>query len=63
MNEPVVRYSPEGAVLLTCELSTHQAVVITLASQAALDAREKNQTLIYVCEELIFSYLPVTNSH
>ena len=46
MNEPVVKYSPEGAVLLTWELSTHQAVVITLASQAALKC-----ILKWACEE------------
>jgi hypothetical protein len=41
MKEPVVKYSPDGAVLLTCELSTHQAVVITLASHAALEKCNK----------------------
>ena len=30
MNEPVERYSPVGAVLETCEASTHQADVTTL---------------------------------
>lgn len=39
MNDPVVRYSPDGAVLLTWELFTHQAVVITRASQAALQRK------------------------
>ena len=45
MKLPVVKYSPEGAVLLTCELSTHHAVVITLASQAALEEIHKHHTI------------------
>ena len=36
MKLPVVRYSPEGAVLDTWSWFTHQALVTTLASHAAL---------------------------
>ena len=36
MKLPVVRYSPDGAVLDTWLGYTHQALVTTLASQAAL---------------------------
>uniref|UniRef100_A0A2M3ZW61 Putative secreted peptide n=1 Tax=Anopheles braziliensis TaxID=58242 RepID=A0A2M3ZW61_9DIPT len=36
MKLPVVRYSPVGAVLLTCSLCTQYALVTTLASHATL---------------------------
>ena len=36
MKLPVVRYSPVGAVLDTCDWCTHHADVTILASQAAL---------------------------
>jgi len=61
MKEPVVKYSPDGAVLLTCELSTHQAVVITFASHAALwimhYKNDEFRTDIYIYLTILIDYL------